>query len=103
MKEQLTDLVDFQPEWYKNAEEKERKLFREWLLGVLKMHTPVTVTFSKADGTERIMNCTLIESIVPKVENSKTSDVLCTVWDVDLNAWRSFKFENIKSINFSIA
>lgn len=99
---EVGDLVDFKGDWYKTANEEERKMFREWLLGVLKMHAPVSVSFTKADGTIRDMNCTLVEDLIPKVENPKTSDTLCTVWDTDLSAWRSFKFENIRSINFSI-
>lgn len=99
---EVSDLVDFKGDWYKTANDSERKMFREWLIGVLKMHSPVTVTFTKTDGTVREMNCTLKEDISPKVENPKTSDTLCTVWDTDLSAWRSFKFENIKAINFSI-
>jgi hypothetical protein len=100
--EELNDLVDFQPEWYKNADEKERKLFRDWLLGVLRMHENVSVTFTKTDGTLREMKCTLKEGIIPLVENPKESDSLCTVWDTEIGQWRSFKFENIKSINFTI-
>jgi predicted DNA-binding transcriptional regulator YafY len=99
---QITELADFKAEWYSNATEEERKTFREWLLGVLDQHEKVTVTFKKADGTLREMNCTTKEGIRPVVENKKTSDTLCTVWDTDLNAWRSFKFENITQINFSL-
>lgn len=97
----VTDLVDFQSDWYATASEEERKAFRDWLLGVLKMHN-VEVTFTKTDGTLREMKCTLKEGVCPTVENPKTSDVLCTVWATDVNAWRSFKFENIKKINFTL-
>jgi hypothetical protein len=100
--EQLQDLVDFKEGWYKTAEPKEQQMFREWLLGVLRMHDPVEVTFVKSDGTQRVMKCTLKESVAPKVENPKTSDTLCTVWETELNAWRSFKFENIQKINFTL-
>lgn len=100
--EQLTDLVDFKEGWYISAEEKERALFRDWLLGVLKTNEQVTITFKKSDGTDRVMNCTLKDSVIPLVENPKASDNLCTVWDTDLNSWRSFKFENIKQINFTL-
>ena len=102
MKEQLTDLVEFNSGWYASANDEERKEFREWLLGVLNMHENVKVTFTKADGTLREMTCTLKEGIRPVVENPKTSDTLCTVWATDVNAWRSFKFENIKQIDFTL-
>lgn len=99
---QVTDTVDFNDTWYSTANEEERKTFREWLLGVLNMHEKVTITFKKADGTMRTMNCTTKEGIRPVVENMKTSDTLCTVWDTDLAAWRSFKFENMTAINFEL-
>jgi hypothetical protein len=99
---QVNDLVDFDPQWYASADEAERKTFREWLLGVLKMHDKVEVTFKKADGEIRTMQCTLKDGICPLVENPKLSDTLCTVWALDVNAWRSFKFENIKQINFTL-
>jgi hypothetical protein len=99
---QVTDMVEFNDTWYSTANEEERKTFREWLLGVLNMHEQVTITFKKTDGTMRTMNCTTKEGIRPVVENMKTSDTLCTVWDTDLAAWRSFKFENITAINFNL-
>jgi predicted DNA-binding transcriptional regulator YafY len=99
---QVTDLVEFQSGWYATATEEERKTFREWLLGVLDTHENVDVTFKKADGTLRDMKCTLKEGVRPHVENPKVSDTLCTVWDTEMNAWRSFKFENIQKINFTL-
>jgi predicted DNA-binding transcriptional regulator YafY len=102
MTEQLTDLVDFKQEWYKTATEAERKQFRDWLLSVLRMHENVEITFVKVDGTVREMKCTLKEHITPKVDSPKESDSLCVVWDQVMNNWRSFKFENIRQINFSI-
>lgn len=99
---QVTDLAEFNDTWYSTATEKERKIFREWILGVLKMHENVELTFVKKDGTVREMKCTLKEGIVPLVENPKESDTLCTVWDRDLNQWRSFHFNKIKSINFQL-
>lgn len=102
MTEQVKDLVEFNETWYKAADEVGRKQFREWLLGVLRMHEQVEITFTKVDGTVREMKCTLKEGIAPKVENPKESDSLCVVWDTVMNNWRSFKFENIKQINFNL-
>jgi hypothetical protein len=102
MTEQVKDLVDFDPTWYSTADEKDRKLFRDWLMGILKMYENVEITFTKTDGTVREMKCTLKEGICPTVENPKTSDTLCTVWDTVVGNWRSFKFENIKQINFTL-
>lgn len=99
---QVIDVVGFDETWYSTANEAERKTFREWLVGILEMHKQVTITFKKKDGTMRTMNCTCKEGIRPVVEEKKVSDTLCTVWDIDINAWRSFKFENITAINFEL-
>jgi hypothetical protein len=100
--EELKDLVELKEGWYATADAEGQSQFREWLLGVLRMHETVEITFAKKDGTLREMKCTLKEGIIPKVDNPKTSDTLCTVWDTVLNEWRSFKFENIKQINFML-
>ena len=66
----------------------------------------VTVVFEKNDGTERTMNCTLSEDIVPPLDTTvvkqkriQNPDVLA-VWDTDNNGWRSFRFDSIKSIAY---
>ena len=99
---EVKDIVEFQPEWYSNASPDEQQMFRAWLINTLETNPVVNITFKKKDGTLRTMNCTSMEGICPVVENKKTSDTLCTVWDTDLNAWRSFKFENITEINFKL-
>lgn len=65
----------------------------------------LTVTFKKVDGTERVMNCTLQESFLPKLEITtepkkvkKDSDTNLSVWDLDKNSWRSFRIEGIIKI-----
>ena len=53
--------------------ESELKLFKKWLKGCLAFG-PVKVTFTKKDGTERVMECTLAPSLVPEepiVENAE--------------------------------
>lgn len=98
----ISEVVDFDAGWYLQATEDEKKTFRDWLLGVLKMHKEVSISFKKLDGTNREMICTLHEEIIPKIKNEKNSDFLCTVWDIELNAWRSFHFEKIQKIDFQI-
>ena len=65
------------------------------------------VTFTKKDGTERVMNCTLQESVVPQVKVSpddtevrKVNDAVLAVWDTDKSAWRSFRIDSIKNVEF---
>jgi hypothetical protein len=60
-----------------------------------------TVVFTKADGTERSMLCTLQENSIPveqrpKGEVKKQSDDALAVWDVEKQAWRSFRYDAIK-------
>ena len=81
----------------------------------------LTVTFTKADGTLRTMRCTLIESLVPvgSVKTPKPIAIVTdefgnrlsdpdkkppetrTVFDLDANAWRSFRYDLLISIGFN--
>ena len=61
----------------------------------------VTVVFKKQDGTERMMNCTLSDDVVPlldttgvKQKRTPNADVLA-VWDIDNNGWRSFRYDSV--------
>lgn len=64
------------------------------------------VTFTKVDGSKRIMKCTLIESALPKKiqtdeENKRTrvvSDSVVPVFDLEKQAWRSFKIESVINV-----
>jgi len=65
-----------------------------------------TVTFTKANGEERIMRCTLQESYLPKktgleeaVAGNGPTDSLA-VWDLDKDAWRSFRYDTVISVTF---
>lgn len=65
---------------------------------------PVTkIVFTKRDGTERTMRCTLLESALPSRDpdtgvKTHSPDVQ-PVWDVEAEAWRSFRWDSI--IHFS--
>jgi hypothetical protein len=65
-----------------------------------------TVVFTKADGTERTMHCTLVESKIPtdkqpksETQSSSTAGSAVRAFDVDKGEWRSFRFESVKSFN----
>ncbi len=78
------------------------KQLKESLSKVLAVSN-VTVTFTKTDGTERVMKCTLkSDVIVPyqqKTDRKKPeNDQLISVWDIENNGWRSFKVDAIKNI-----
>jgi hypothetical protein len=64
------------------------------------------VTFTKKDGTQRVMRCTLRPDALPEMitESTRTSterresDSTIAVWDLDLGAWRSFRLDSLVEI-----
>jgi len=86
--------------------EDEKEVFRKWLIGHLK-YGPVTVFFTKKDGTERKMECTLKDGDVVHYEK-KTEQVRalnneqCPVFDLEKNEWRSFRYDAITKVEFTI-
>ena len=60
-----------------------------------------TVTFTKKNGETRVMVCTTKSDLLP-VEPSKfvgpVSDSVLTVWDIESDGWRSFRFDAISSV-----
>ena len=87
--------------------EKDIELFKKWLKSHLTVG-PTTVVFTKKDGTERKMLCTLNESLVPIVESAepkrekKVNDDVMAVYDLEAKGWRSFRWESIKSVEFTL-
>ena len=62
----------------------------------------VTVVFKKKDGSTREMLCTTLPSILGLpgevyVENPP-SETIVTVWDLENEGWRSFKFDQLISL-----
>ena len=61
------------------------------------------VTFTKVNGDKRVMNCTLMECILPtntsetKTDKKVNEDIL-SVWDVDAKGWRSFRMNAITQV-----
>ena len=81
------------------GESKEAKKSRKWLTNLLNEYV-VEVTFTKKDGTERVMNCTLLEDYLPEttgVGKAASLDAV-SVYDVDKEDWRSFRWDSIKAV-----
>lgn len=82
-------------------------VFRGWLKGVLSVQ-PATVTFTKKDGTERVMNCTLRADLLPAVEIKedkaprKQNESALAVYDLEANGWRSFTVSSVKRVEFAM-
>ena len=74
---------------------------REVLVEGLKRNL-MKVVFTKANGEERIMLCTLHESVLPEqfISNIKKKENMDTisVWDIDNDGWRSFRMDSIKEV-----
>jgi hypothetical protein len=95
--------------------------FKTWLKDCLAFG-PVTVTFTKRDGSERVMECTTNPALVPidvteeihytntdnpidfpapKKERKVNEDVV-PVYDLESKAWKSFRWDSVKQINIKI-
>lgn len=97
----MTTKIDSTADWT----DREWNHFAEWIHGVLKV-TTVKITFTKKDGTERVMNCTLDPKVLPLVEThqqkreqDKPKDYIA-VYDTEAKGWRSFVTKSVKSFEF---
>jgi hypothetical protein len=99
--------------------EKDFKLFKKWLTSHLAFG-PVTITFTKKDGTERVMECTTNTDLVPLVEEKvhvtntdnpidfpikkekKANDEVMPVYDLEAKGWRSFRWDSVKQVTLKI-
>jgi len=63
------------------------------------------ITFTKVDGTTRVMKCTLNRSLTEYTspvsksfkERAQNEEVI-PVWDVENSAWRSFRLANVTKV-----
>ena len=84
----------------------DKQALYDWLKAVLK-EREVNLEFVKKDGSTRKMIATLQESVIPQYEKKtdrekKATIELMSVFDVELQEWRSFKLDSIKTIKFEI-
>ena len=67
----------------------------------------VVVVFTKRDGSEREMRCTLNSDLanIPESFSSSSNpdEGRVTVWDLDKNGWRSFYVDTIKTLKIPAA
>ena len=102
---------------YQPADDENKAVFRDWIKKLL-LNEEVTVEFIKSDGTPRTMRCTLdstrfdfpstpVKTTVdgrPRAPRNPSADAVAsqTVWDLDANQWRSFRYDRLKNITVSI-
>lgn len=69
---------------------------------VKKLHKgEVQIRFTKTDGTVRLLRGTLQESVLPVRTGETTrapNPAVMSVWDLDKNAWRSFRRDSVIEI-----
>ena len=58
------------------------------------------ITFTKVNGEERVMDCSLQEHIIPptKAKNRKENEEVLPVFDINKGEWRSFRMDSITNI-----
>lgn len=95
-------------------DDKEFEEFKTWTLGLLhdeNIKSGLRVTFTKKDGSERKMYCTLVESRIPADKRPKSvseSEVTSTtgsavrVFDTEVGEWRSFRWDSVKQVEFEL-
>jgi len=91
--------------WYSTASDAEKETFKNWLRNEL-ANNDVSFEFIKKDGSLRKMKATLQEeALPPKIATEKpkkeNAEVI-SVWDLDLNAWRSVRYESIRKIEATL-
>lgn len=70
-------------------------------------HSVVNIKFKKVDGTIRDMRCSLKEDVVKPYERKTLSSKeinteVQSVYDVEKQAWRSFRWDNVISFNVEV-
>ena len=95
--------------WYQEADEAGKEELRDFMHDLLK-ENQVQIEFTKADGSHRSMTCTLNESLGAKlvnklaIEKPEIADKkeICVVWDCNADGWRSFRWDRLRKIAFTI-
>jgi len=91
-------------------EAKDVPITREYLIELLHSYENITVEFTKKDGDKRKMNCTLHPDKLPKQKITEDTDKpkrkqnldIISVWDLEKEAWRSFRVDSVTAFQFSI-
>ena len=74
-------------------------------LNTLLRENVLEVDFNKLDGDKRIMKCTKSFKIIPTENQPKTDKETkkgtITVWDINAQGWRSFKYERVNAVKIA--
>jgi hypothetical protein len=102
---------------YQEANDGQKAIIRDWISSLLHKGA-ITVSFIKADGTERDMNCTLdwdripldkhpgnptVDGIVKESRQRRQPDEhSLRVFDLEKQEWRSFRFDRLKKVSATL-
>lgn len=80
--------------------------FTSWFKGLLH-EAEINVVFYKKSGEERRMRCSLRDEDIPADKQPKgtgkaTTGETVSVFDLDLQDWRSFRFDSIKEFEYDL-
>jgi hypothetical protein len=107
---------------YQEANDTNKSIMCDWVRDLLQQQS-ITVTFTKADGTDREMRCTLNWDLIPekppmavishsasiigrvdglvtetKKPRKEPDPAVVKVYDLEAKAWRSFRMDRLKKI-----
>lgn len=86
------------------------KTTKKILLKRLKEDEFVTITFTKKDGSERVMKATLhpktiasyeFKTVNAQNEINENETSMVTVWDLENNGWRTVNYDTIVKMEFT--
>jgi len=106
---------------YQEADDQGKEQIRSWVRGLL-INSEITVTFVKADGTDREMLCTLDHSRIPVKPVAPTTTTApvdgivreskkpkkepdphsIRVFDLEKQEWRSFRFDRLRKVTATL-
>jgi len=103
---------------YQEADDQVKEQIREWIKGLLQ-NSAINVTFTKADGTDRDMLCTLDHSRIPvsiakpvqsvdgivresRKPRKEPDPHSIRVFDLQKQEWRSFRFDRLRKVTATL-
>lgn len=80
------------------------EVIREEIESLFSEGKKLEITFTKANGERRILKCVNTPDVVGvdfeyKSSEKTPSDVTKSVWDIENDGWRSFKWESVIGFN----
>lgn len=67
-----------------------------------------TVTFTKVNGEDRVMKCTLDPKYLPKIDGvveesgRPENPNVVVVWDIEKEGWRSFRLDSVRTVQWDL-